>query len=109
MALYEGYKQEEFLFEDMTARVVIPDAPKKGAPLALKTEYWNAFPATEIALLENGFHLCYIKNDNRWGTDPDLDRKARFVRLVAEEYGLSLETVPIGMSCGGLFAIKSSS
>ena len=106
MALYEGYKQEEFLFENMTARVVIPDAPKKGAPLALKTEYWPAFPATEELLLKNGFYLCYVKNRNRWGIDEDLDRKARFIDYVSEKYQTSNKCVPVGMSCGGLIAIN---
>jgi len=75
--------------------------------LAVKTEYWHAFhEAAEIELANRGFTLCYIKNDNRWGTDEDLDRKARFIRHVQNEYGLVNTCVPIGMSCGGLFAIK---
>ena len=73
----------------------------------LKTVYWNAFPnAAEIPLLEQGFHLCFVKYESRWGRDEDLDRYARFVRFVVQKYALEERVVPIGMSCGGLMAIK---
>ena len=103
---WNGFAISNFEFEGREAHVVCPRPGTENGRLALKTEYWDAFPATEIALLEKGFHLCFIRNDNRWGTDPDLDRKARFVRYVAEQYDLQLRTVPVGMSCGGLIAIK---
>lgn len=104
--LWNGYAMERFCFEGKDALVVFPEKESANNRLAIKTEYWGAFPATETALLKEGFHLCFIQNDNRWGTDPDLDRKARFVRFVAEKNGLSEKCVPVGMSCGGLFAIK---
>ena len=102
-----GFTGERWMFEDHEAFVVFPREGTSNGWLAVKTEYWNAFPAAiEVPLLENGFQLCFIKNDNRWGTDPDLDRKARFVRFVQEKYQLREQCVPVGMSCGGLIAIK---
>lgn len=105
--LWNGFPMETLEFEGREAHIVFPAPGTANGRLALKTEYWNAFPkAVELPLLEKGFHLCFIKNDNRWGVDADLDRKARFVKFVAEKYSLSSKTVPVGMSCGGLFAIK---
>lgn len=102
-----GYRKESFLFEAHAATVVFPKEGTACGRLALKTEYRDAFPeAVEIPLLQKGFHLCFIENDNRWGTAPDLERKARFVRHIAERYHLSAACVPVGMSCGGLIAIK---
>lgn len=90
----------------MEAYVVLPKG-NRNERLAIKTEYWDAFPnAIEIPLVGVGYHLCYIKNKNRWGTTEDVDRKARFIRFVQEKYRLSEKCVPIGMSCGGLIAIK---
>ena len=104
-----GYRIEEFLFEEHEAIIAFPKVPACGR-LALKTEYWNAFAdMLEVPLLEKGFHLCYLKNDNRWGSQDNIDRQARFVRFVAEKYGLSERIVPIGMSCGGLIALKFAS
>lgn len=103
--LWMGFPCKSFQFEGMDAVVVMPQNPN--GFFALKTEYWGAFPeAIELPLLNEGFYLCYIKNGNRWGVDSDIDRKARFVRYVQEEYGLKTHCVPIGMSCGGLIAIK---
>ena len=104
---WQGYPCRKFTFENHEGMIVFPKEGTSNGYLAVKTEYWNAFPmAAEVPLLEKGFHLCYIKNDNRWGTDPDLDRKARFIRSVQAEYGLNPQCVPVGMSCGGLIAIK---
>lgn len=104
-----GFECEEFLFEGMPATVIFPKEANEKRSFALKTEYRDAFPeAAEIPLLEKGWHVCFIKNENRWGIDADLDRKARFVTFVREKYDLAKRCVPIGMSCGGLFAVKFS-
>ena len=105
--LWNGFVCEEFLFEEHNATIVFPSPDTCNGWLAIKTEYRDAFPeAAEIALLQNGFHLCFLQNDNRWGTNPDLDRKARFIRYVQTKYQLHSRCVPVGMSCGGLIAIK---
>lgn len=107
MENWRGYQCRRMEFEGHEAILVFPKEGNSNGYLAVKTEYWNAFPeAVEIPLLEKGFHLCFLRNDNRWGTDPDLDRKARFVRFVQDEYRLIPRCVPVGMSCGGLIAIK---
>jgi len=107
MEKWNGFDSEKIIFEGHEAIIVYPEEGKSNSRLAVKTEYWGAFPgAIEIPLLECGFHLCYIKNDNRFGMNYDLDRKARFIRYVSEKCGLNARCVPIGMSCGGLIAIK---
>lgn len=103
---WKGYNCEEFVFEGHKAIIVFPKDGTANGYLALKTAYWSAFPQTELMLLEKGFHLGYVDHDNRWGTDADVDRKAAFVRYVHEKHQLNLRCVPVGMSCGGLFAIK---
>ena len=102
-----GFHLCEFQFEGYDAIIVFPKVPTLKRNFAIKTEYWNAFPeAIEIPLLENGFHICYIKNKNRWGTDDDLDRKARFICYLQNTYNLHSQCTAVGMSCGGLIAIK---
>lgn len=105
--MWNGFAMESFPFEGQSAHVVFPREGTANGRLALKTVYWGAFPdAAEVPLLEKGFHLCFVKNEARWGRDADLDREARFVRFVAQTYGLNERVVPVGMSCGGLMAIK---
>lgn len=94
-------------FMGKNTHIIEPTEKKLKNPiLLLKTEYWGAFPETEAKLIELGCYLCYIENDNRWGTDADLDRKAEFVKYVLDKYDITGGCVPVGMSCGGLFAIK---
>ncbi|MBQ8228942.1 MAG: alpha/beta hydrolase [Clostridia bacterium] len=104
--MWNNFECDEFIFEGHEASVVKPKVKCFNPTLVLKTEYRNAFPETEIELLNRGCYVAFVENDNRWGTDPDLDRKARFVRFVSEKYSLSQKCVPVGMSCGGLIAIK---
>lgn len=102
--LWHGYQMETFVFENKPAILVYPQEARYG--LAIKTEYWDAFPeAIEIPLLESGFHLCYIQNENRFGTEPDIDRKARFLQALKADHSIKGRCVPVGMSCGGIFGI----
>lgn len=103
---WKNFSVKEFNFEGRNATIVFPTPGTENGRLMVKTEYRDAFPeAIELPLLRLGYHLCFIQNDSRWGSDDDLDRKARFVQYVCKEYGLSTKTVPVGMSCGGLLAI----
>ncbi|MCQ2462523.1 MAG: prolyl oligopeptidase family serine peptidase [Clostridia bacterium] len=102
---FHGFKSEIFEFDGQSAELVFPDKRAEESLLILKTEYWNAFPETELELLRRGHHLAFIKNINRWGTKEDIDRKAGFIKFLTEEYNLC-SCVPVGMSCGGIFAVK---
>ena len=105
--IWHNFSFHRFAFEEYDAIIVFPRESNINRSFAIKTEYWDAFPeAIELSLLDKGFHLCYIKNKNRWGTDEDLDRKARFIRYLQKSYNLHAKCVAIGMSCGGLIAIK---
>lgn len=104
--LWHGFEMRRFTFEDREAIIVFPKETRAGAPWALKTEYWNAFPDIEVQLLTQGYHVAYVKNHNRWFTREECDAKARFVRFVSENYQLSSKCIPIGMSCGGGYAVK---
>ncbi len=102
-----GYNCKNLQFENHDALIVYPEDGTANGYLAVKALYWDAFPeAIELPLLEKGFHLCYIKCDNRFGTDEDLDRKARFIRYVQTECNLRKKCVFVGMSCGGMISIK---
>lgn len=104
--LWNGFECEEFEFDGYPAKIIMPKKRAENACLILKTEYFGAFPEAEIALLEKGYFLGFVKNENRWGLRSDVDRKAAFVKYAAEKYGFACKCVPVGMSCGGIFAVK---
>ncbi len=104
--LWYGFKIKHFEFEGAEAVLVFPEKADKNGNFALKTEYFGAFPETEIALLKRGFHVAYLKNRTRFATRDDCDKKAAFVKYLHEKYGLRDKCVPIGMSCGGAHAVN---
>ena len=102
---WNGFRRLDFEFEGYPAILVLPETPNAARRLAIKTEYFGAFPGTEIAMLKAGYHLCYLKNRSRWGTDDDCDRKARFIDFLADEFGTARKVVTVGMSCGCFHAV----
>ncbi len=105
-ALWHGYKKIEFEFDGKDAILVFPKTAEPGRNWLLKTEYWNAFPDAELDLLARGFHVAYLKNETRFATRSDCDRKAAFVSFLAKKYGLRPQCVPVGYSCGGAHAVN---
>lgn len=101
-----GYKKEEFVFNGKRAVVVFPKKADSNMNWALKTEYWGAFPETEISLLERGFHIAYLQNISRFATREDCDNKEGFADALQHRFGLRDKCVLIGFSCGGAHAFN---
>ncbi len=95
-------------FEERAAVLVLPEQADAERRWLLKTEYFSAFQDLEYEMVCRGFALAYLENRNRWGTPDDLAAKKRFRDLLTEEYGLNARCVPVGMSCGGLHAVKQA-
>ena len=102
---WNGFNGVEFEFEQLPAKLIKPNRKPNGKWL-LKTEYFDAFPETEIELLKRGWHLAYNQNNNRWAEDKDLQRKSAFLRYIPKTFGLDEKCVLVGMSCGGLYSVK---
>lgn len=102
---WNGYRRLDFMFEDKEAILVLPHTPRKDGKWLFKTEYFGAFPAFELAMLERGYHLAHVKNGTRWGAPEDTERQARFAAYLHREHGLAEGCLAVGMSCGGMQAI----
>ncbi|AZN42617.1 alpha/beta fold hydrolase [Paenibacillus albus] len=106
---WEGMARLDFTFNGRECILIRPkqrsDKSDSGK-MVMYMEYFGAFPNTAISLVEQGYHLSYIKNSNRWGTDDDQHMRRDFVDFLAEEYGLSRRFVTIGMSAGGVTSVN---
>ena len=100
-----GYKRADFKFEGRDALILFPKGEKNGK-WAVKMEYFGAFMDLEFELLNRGWHLAYLENHNRWGTDDDSDCKARFADFISAEFGLENRFTCVGMSCGGICSVN---
>lgn len=103
---WRGFKRIDFKFEGREAILVLPSEANAEKNWLLKTEYFSAFQDFEYEMVSRGWHLAFIKNVTRWCINDDLDLKARFAAALAEELGLYPKCLPVGMSCGGMIAVK---
>lgn len=106
--LWNGFRRIDFTFEGREAILVFPRESNDNRNWLFKTEYFDAFAEFEVEMLKRGWHLAYIKNITRWCLDEDVDLKKRFATYLIKEYGLYEKCVPVGLSCGGMIAVKFS-
>ncbi|MBE5743663.1 MAG: alpha/beta hydrolase [Clostridiales bacterium] len=104
---YFGFEAYNFKFDGLNAKIIKPNVKPNGK-WVYKTEYFTAFPETQNEFLNRGYHLAYNENFTRWAPDSDLVRKGEFIKYISKEFGLSEKCIPIGMSCGGLYACKTA-
>ncbi len=102
---WHGFSARVGKMMDREYVIVFPKEGTANGKWALKTEYFGAFPETEIELLNRGYHLCGIKTKTRWCLEEDTEAQAAIARYMHDELGLSQKGVPVGMSCGGMQAI----
>lgn len=101
-----AYERLDFFFEGRDAVLVLAPQERRTGRWLLKTEYFEAFQDLEEALVSAGFCLAFLRNESRWGPETDFSAKLRFRNFLVREFGLCEKCVPIGMSCGGLLAVK---
>ncbi len=109
MTEWNGYKRENFKFEEREAILIYPKEPDPERRWLYKTEYFGVFPELEIMMLERGYHVAYLRNKSRWVKDDDVEVKERFIQHLVSEYGLNPRCATVGMSCGGMHAVYLAS
>ena len=102
---FHGFKQTTFRLFDRDAIIVYPKEGTENGKWVLKTEYFGAFPDTEIKLLEKGYHVAHIVTKTRWYVEEDNVAKKKLADYMHEKLGLSKKCVIVGMSCGGMQGI----
>ncbi|MBQ8892933.1 MAG: alpha/beta fold hydrolase [Clostridia bacterium] len=102
---WNGFERLDLQFEGREAILICPREPRADKKWLLKTEYFGAFPAFELGMLERGYYLAHMKNISRWCPREDTDARARFCAWLSAEYGLAPQCLPVGMSCGGMQAV----
>ncbi len=102
---FENFTCKELIFAERRAVIICPNCTPNGK-MILKTEYVDAFPTFDIAMLERGYHIIHVFQRTRWAPDEEIQILADFVRFCAKELGTSPRCILEGMSCGGLQAAR---
>jgi len=103
--MWNGFEERNFIFQEREAKIIIPNCTPNGR-LILKTEYWDAFPNFEIEMVKRGYYLCFISHQTRWAPDHETKIMAEFVEYVAQQLNIPAKCAAVGMSCGGLQALR---
>ena len=98
---FHGYEGFEYNDKGVTYRIVRPHKVAKGNPWIWRARFWDFEPQTDIAMLENGFHLVYCEVGNLFGSPSAVERFNKFYALLTRA-GLHKKAVLEGMSRGGL-------
>ncbi len=103
---YHGYERYAFVVDGCEAIVVAPKQSTPGKPWIWRAEFFDAFPQVDLALLNRGFHLAYIRVGNTFGCPDALAHWDVLYKQLTEKYGLSRKPVLEGLSRGGLYCFN---
>ena len=102
-SMWKGFKRLDFRFEDLDARLIIPDKALPGNPWV-----WNAyFPDwhTEMdsILVSQGFHVAFVHLPDKFGRPDAVKTWTRFYEFLIGNHHLNRKVALEGVSRGGLY------
>ena len=102
---WNGYRRLDFSFMEHNGILICPKEARNDRKWLFKTEYFDAFPSFELAMLNDGYYVAHIQTNTRFALPDDTERQAAFCEFLHTEFGLAKTCVPVGMSCGGMQAV----
>ena len=87
-SIWNDFERLDFQLDGRKAILVCSKTPRADKKWLLKTEYFGAFPAFELEMLNRGYYVAHIKNTTRWCLPEDTDAKALLCEFLTNELGL---------------------
>ncbi len=106
---WNGFEIIEFKFNGVDAKIVFPKKPNPAKNWIWRTQFWAHEPQTDIALLDQGFHMVYVDVVDLYGNEVAVSRLSDFYTFLIKNFGLNKKTVLEGMGRGGLDAFNWAS
>ncbi|MBQ8684130.1 MAG: alpha/beta hydrolase [Clostridia bacterium] len=101
-----GMDQLNFKYNGRDSVIIVPKHPLPGNPWVWRAEFFDAFPAVDVALAEQGWHIGYHMVSNLYGCQASIEYLRDFQDMVEREYHLHRQPVMLGFSRGGLYAVN---
>ena len=98
---FHGFCGYQFDCDGAACKIVKPYKEAKGKPWVMRARFWGHQPQTDIALLEQGFHIAYCDVADMYGADKAVKRWNKLYAKMVKE-GFHKKVVLEGMSRGGL-------
>jgi pimeloyl-ACP methyl ester carboxylesterase len=101
--IYSGFKRHDFQIGKNPVIIVEPRKPVPGRRWVWRAEFFNAFPAFDISMLERGWWLAFMSVGNTFGCPSAMKRFDVFYKELTEKHGFHKRPVLEGLSRGGLY------
>ena len=98
---FHGFQGVDFKLNKVNCKIVKPYQTAIGKPWVIRARFWGHEPQTDIALLEQGFHIVYCDVADMYGSNKAIARWNRLYKFMTKN-GFNPKVVLEGMSRGGL-------
>ncbi len=99
---WKGYDLLDSTLNGVNFKIVFPKRANKNRNWIWRARFWGHEPQTDLALLEQGFHLVYIEVGGLFGSPKATKIWDEFYAFATQKYQLNKKVVLEGMSRGGL-------
>lgn len=100
---WHGFAKYEFDVDGRRALVVTPREAAPGRPWVWHGEFFGHKPEPDIALLQRGFHIVYLRVPDMLGSPKAVAHWNAFYAVLTEKYGFARKAALVGLSRGGLY------
>ena len=100
---FYGYPVYDFKLNGRACKIVVPKQANAGHSWAWRMEFFGHEPQSDLALLENGFHIAYIDTFGLNGSPLAMPHWEALYDF-AVKAGLEKESALMGFSRGGLYS-----
>ena len=100
---WNGFDRYDFEVDGKPVLVVAPKEPAPGKPWVWHGEFFGHKPAPDIALLERGFHIVYMRVPDMFGCPKAIEHWNAFYDELTGKYGFANKAALVGLSRGGLY------
>jgi lysophospholipase L1-like esterase/pimeloyl-ACP methyl ester carboxylesterase len=103
LSMWHGFDRYDFDWQGIKATVVAPKEAAAGKPWVWHGEFFGHKPDPDVALLEKGFHIVYLKMNDTLGCPATVKTWTDFYQHLTQQYRFSKKPSLVGLSRGGLY------
>ncbi len=100
---WNGFDRYDFEIAETPVLVVVPKQTAPGKPWVWHGEFFGHKPAPDIALLNQGFHIVYVRIPDQFGGPKAIQVWNAAYQQLTEKYGFAKKVALVGLSRGGLY------
>lgn len=105
-AEWSGFDTDYFVWSGYEVTVAKPHIAARHGGWIYRTEFFGAFPQTDVEMLKRGYYVASLKISNRYGDSGAVERMEKFRRMIVARYQVTEKPILFGFSRGGLYAVQ---